>query len=272
MKTNNLFKIIKNYDSIKQIKQDIYALLIKKIESGTFRDCYKGQIKDKFGNSTTTNDFPSGECVVKIYKDLRYAQDFLKDFESSIIAKEQALLFNNKIGIPNKINYILPYATSIDINGTKETISVEPFLEGNFKKFYNNDGMEIEQENGKKFTTYSSAYSHFTWLNFRGRKVVTDLQGIFKNGKYYLTDPACQSLEQKYGNSDLGAQGIIKFLLYHKCSDACEKWPILNIKLLKKYLTDNEAASIKATKYSFEMTKNEKYRPIYENLLAEFNF
>ena len=78
MKTYNLFKILDNYNLI---DQDIYAVLIKKIESGSFRDCYKGEIKDKFGNFTTTNDFPSGECVVKIYKDPKYTQDFEKDFE-----------------------------------------------------------------------------------------------------------------------------------------------------------------------------------------------
>lgn len=269
MKTNNLFKVL---DNSNLIDQNIYALLIKKIESGSFRDCYKGEIKDKFGNFTTTKDFPSGECVVKIYKDPKYTQDFEKDFESSKVANEQALLFNKKIDIPNKINYILPYATYIDINGREELISIEPFLEGDFKKFYNNDGEEVEQEDGKRFNKHCSAFSHFTWLNFRGRMVITDLQGIFKKGKFYLTDPACQSLEQSYGNSDLGAQGIIKFLLFHKCTSICKKWPLLNIKFLKKFLTANDAASIKATKYSFEMTKNEKYRPIYEGLLAQFNF
>ena len=269
MKTNNLFKVL---DNSNLIDQNIYALLIKKIESGSFRDCYKGEIKDKFGNFTTTNDFPTGECVVKIYRDPKYAQDFVKDFESSKVANEQAVYFNLKIGKPNKINYILPYATSININGIEERISIEPFLEGDFKKFYNNDGEEIEQEDGKRFNKHCSAFSHFTWLNFRGRMVVTDLQGVFKNGKYYLTDPACQSLEQSYGNSDLGAQGIIKFLLFHKCTSICKNWPLLNIKFLKNFLTTNDAASIKATKYSFETTKNEKYRPIYEGLLAKFNF
>lgn len=269
MKTNNLYKII---DKSYLIKQDIYVLLKNKIDSGSFRDCYKGEIQDKFGNITTTNDFPSGKCVVKIYRDAKYSQDFVKDFESSKIAKEQALLFNQKIDKPNKINYILPYAASININGRKDKISIEPFLEGDFKKFYNNDGGEIEHEDGKRFNKHCSAFSHFTWLNFRGRKVVTDLQGIFKNGKYYLTDPACQSLEQSYGNSDLGAQGIIKFLLFHKCTSICKNWPLLDIKFLKKFLTTNDAASIKATKYSFEDTKNEKYGPIYEILLTKFSF
>ena len=254
------------------INLDIYAELEKEeVGSGSFRVCYNGIIKDKFGNLTTTNDFPSGECVVKIYKNHKYAQDFTKDLESLIVAKEQALLFNQKIGKPNKINYILPYETSIFIKGKEERVSIEPYLI-DFKKFYNNDGEEIEQEDGQRFNKYCSAFSHFTWTNFRGRMVVTDLQGKFENGKYYFTDPAIQSLEQSYGNSDLGAQGIIKFLLFHKCTSICKKWPLLNIKFLKKFLTTNDAASIKATKYRFEMTKNEKYRPIYEGLLAKFNF
>ena len=268
MKTNNLFKILDNNNLI---KQDIYAIFSKMIDSGSFRYCYKGKIHDKFGNITTTNDFPSGECVVKIYKNPKYCQDYIKDLNLSKVAKEQALYFNIKIGVPNKINYILPYVSSININGREERITIEPFLKG-FKKFYNSDGEEVEQEDGKRFNKHCSAFSHFTWLNFRGRMVVTDLQGIFKNGEYYLTDPACQSLEQSYGYSDLGAQGIIKFLLLHKCTSICKNWPLLNIKFLKNFLTTNDAASIKATKYSFEPTKNEKYRPIYEALLAKFNF
>ena len=51
-----------------------------------------------------------------------------------------------------------------------------------------------------------------------------DVQGIFKNGRYYLTDPACQSLEQLYGNSDLGAMGLIKFLMCHKHNNICQNW------------------------------------------------
>ena len=36
-----------------------------------------------------------------------------------------------------------------------------------------------------------------------------NVQGVFKNKKYYLTDPNCQSLDQKFVSTDL------KLLLYY---------------------------------------------------------
>jgi hypothetical protein len=51
-----------------------------------------------------------------------------------------------------------------------------------------------------------------------------DVQSIFKNKNYYLTDPACQSLVKKFSSTDLGTMGLCKFLLCHKHNDICAKW------------------------------------------------
>ena len=40
----------------------------------------------------------------------------------------------------------------------------------------------------------------------------------------YLTDPACQSPDQKFSSTDLGTMGLCKFLLCHKHNDICAKW------------------------------------------------
>lgn len=39
--------------------------------------------------------------------------------------------------------------------------------------------------------------------------VVCDLQGVITDDRFLLTDPAVNSLEQLFGNTDCGKQGMI---------------------------------------------------------------
>ena len=98
-------------------------------------------------------------------------------------------------------------------------VAIEPFLDGIYIKFSSNTRYE-----NPKFKSYIPDFSHFTWIRSKGRIVVMDVQGFFKNKKYYLTTPACQSLVQKFSSTDLGAMGLCKFLLYHKHNDIFTKW------------------------------------------------
>lgn len=284
--TKYLYKVFSNGETL---QKKIYAEFEPNyFADGAFRYCFRGKLKDLDGDKITTDDFPSGKCVVKVYKEVRFTQDYILDFVSSQYAYEQAILFNKVIGIPNKINFVLPYAGSVHLlagfklfglfkistnDDAKRYISpnmkvaIEPFLDGNYIKFSSNTGYE-----NPDFDAYIPAFSHYTWIYSRGTKVVLDVQGIFKNGKYYLTDPACQSLDRKFGNSDLGAMGLCKFVLCHKHNNICENWkwipPSLE-GLLKSY----NANSIKRTSFSFENWKNiQKYTPLYLNLLKLIKF
>ena len=209
------------------------------------------------------------------------------DFFGSQYAYEQAKLFNQFIGMPNKLNFILPYAASIQtLAGFKlfglfqistndeckkylspnKKVAIEPYLKGAYIKFSSNSGFEnpIFEE--------IPAFSHFTWIYSKGTKVVMDIQGIFNNDKYYLTDPACQSLNEQFGNSDLGAMGLCKFILCHRHNKYCEKWKWIP-KSFDGLLKTFNATSIKRTSFSFENRKNiEKYRPIYQHLLKSIKF
>ena len=255
---------------------------------GAFRYCFKGKIKNLNGKSVTPEDFPSGNCAVKVYINKCYTQDYMVDFFGSLYAHREALTFNNLIKIPNKLNFILPYAGSVHLlagfklfglfkvstdDEAKKyispdmKISIEPFISGNYIKFSSNSGYE-----NPVFKEYIPAYSHLTWLTSKGKKVVLDVQGVFKNGKYYLTDPACQSINQEYGNTDLGAMGLCKFLICHKHNKICEKWQWVP-KSFEGMLRVYNATSIKRTSFSFEYKKNiEKYKPIYLKLLSLIKF
>lgn len=148
---------------------------------------------------------------MKVYKDGENTQDYLLDFIGSQCAQEMAILFNKVIGIPNKLNFVLPYAASVNFlagfklfglfkvstdDNSKRYLSpnmkvaIEPYLFGNYIKFSSNSGYE-----NPNFNAYIPAFSHFTWIYTKGKRVVMDVQGIFKNQRYYLTDPAVQTLE-----------------------------------------------------------------------------
>lgn len=283
--TKYLYKVTTNG----LIRTSIYAKFeTNYFAEGAFRYCFKGTLKNINGNSVRTLDFPSGICVVKVYKNKENMQDYSLDFLGSQYAYEQAILFNSIIKIPNKFNFVLPYAGSIHLlagfklfglfkvstnDQAKKylekdmLVAIEPFLSGTYTKFSSNTGYE-----NPDFDAYIPAFSHFTWIYSKGRKVVTDVQGVFKNQRYYLTDPACQSIEGKFGNSDLGAMGLFKFILCHRHNDICKNW-IWIPKNLEGILRQYNANSIKRTSFKFEHWKNiQTYTPIYLQLLNLIKF
>lgn len=257
-------------------KKDQYSLYAKAdkktFASGSFRKCYKGNILSSITNKhTCTNDFPAGECVIKCYSDKNNVEDFKKDIACLLYARSLSSSFNKKIGEPNKINYVKPYISTAYIDGIQDNyILIEPYIKGTFRKFYNNDGSFVEQEDSKKFNKTIPAFSHYTWLISGKNRVITDLQGVYKNEKYYLTDPAIQSFNHDFGNSDLGACGILKFILEHKCSSLCRDWPMIKLPKLKKFLTDNDANTIKLSSF-YNYIDDEKYKRIYQLILKEPN-
>lgn len=257
--TNDLYKITEKGQKIKL--QDIFAAFnLTPFAQRAFRECFIGIILDKNKHLIKTADFPLGKCVVKKYKNNCKIIESIKDFFASFIANCYAIQFNNIIKIPNKLSFVNPYMT-ID-NVTKQFVYVEPYLEGEFIRFSNNAGFE-----NPDFNAFIPAYSHFTWLTSKGRMAVLDIQGTYINNKYYLTDPAVQSIEMAFGGADLGAGGIMIFLLKHKHNEICKNWKWIP-NGLSTYLNCCNAGSINRTYFNFEIAKiKEKYTPIYLQLL-----
>ena len=140
-----------------------------------------------------------------------------------------------------------------------EWLAVEPFLEGNYKKFISNTN---------ETSTFGDAlptFMHWNWVYSRGEKVVSDIQGVIKNGYYHLTDPAVQSVNQEYGLTDLGPYGILVFLAKHRHTQFCQNLPWPNyetIKLIRSF----HIAGNRRTTFSFEFHHDPKIRPFYMNI------
>lgn len=245
----------------KFLLKDIFAAFVQTpFAEGTFRECFIGVILDKNKKLLKTADFPLGKCIVKKYKKNCKIIENIKDLVSSFVADHYATQFNNLIKIPNKINFVKPYLTFDKV--TKQFVYVEPYLEGKYTKFSSNTGYE-----NPDYNAFIPAFSHLSWVVSKGQYVVLDVQGTYNNNKYYLTDPAIQSVEMKFGDSDLGAMGIMRFLLFHKHNDICQNWtwiPSQVSGVLRQY----NASSIARTSFRFEVGKGiVKYTPIYLALL-----
>lgn len=241
--------------------EGVYILFNQKpFAKGAFRECYLGFLVNKDKKTIKLSEFLSGKCVVKKYKAHCNVQDMAGDYNASYLAFTYAVAFNNIIKVPNKINFVYPCVTADKT--TNQYISVEPYIEGSYTKFSSNTGFE-----NPNFSAFIPAFAHYTWLNSKGRFVIMDIQGVFKDNKYYLTDPAIQSVKMEYGSSDLGAMGLIKFILCHKHNDICKNWKWIP-KQFNGVLAVFNATSIKRTSFRFEYGKNiEKYTPIYLGLL-----
>lgn len=66
-------------------------------------------------------------------------------------------------------------------------------------------------------------FQHYTFIKSRRYAICCDLQGVLDGAKYLLTDPAVNSLDKRFGNTDMGVDGILQVLGTHKCNSLCKK-------------------------------------------------
>ena len=104
----------------------------------------------------------------------------------------------------------------------KEIVCVEPYLDGSFVKVNSNSGHWKESKRAE----VAQAFSHWTWAETKGKKLVCDLQGVQqKDGTWLFTDPAVHTLQGGSGPTDLGFAGMHAFFYFHKCNEMCKGLP-----------------------------------------------
>ena len=247
--------LLKIYEEREFERTGYYATFDKKpFAEGTFRYCYKGTIKNKNGKVSTPDLFPNEYCVVKVLKKTgdNDVSDFYYDLKNYFYSKKISLAFNlenqSNSKIP-KMNYVNAYATTLDKYATyylfnfipfrnddqmekikkDELILIEPFIDGKYQKFINNDC--LFRSNTDNNVAY---FMHWNWVHSKGEKLICDVQGVKKKGKYELTDPATQSIDGEYGKSDLGPDSLIIFIYSHKHNKLCENLPWPNEEKIKE--------------------------------------
>ena len=278
--SNATTNILKVCDDKKVIRSSLTAEFEDKpFDEGTFRYCYEGIIKQG-KRQAYPNDFPSGRCVVKVFKDHNRSDSWLNETDNSLFSRKMANLFNsNKFseGL-YKIYFVSPYIAHLDEyagfklfglfnirnDDAKEKIKknkvlmIEPFLTGNYIKFVSNTNWTNPEIESKTIP----AFMHFTWVISKGTAIVSDVQGVIKDGCFLLTDPAVQSVNKSYGASDLGVFGLIQFLAKHEHNEYCNFLPWPNLQIMN-ILKATYQRTFRGTSFSFQFNICQNGRDAY---------
>ena len=183
---------------------------------GRFRLAYKGfwTTPDKFGKQCVIKKMRLGavinpttwDCTLKIYGRARtLAEQFNRGHYSNV-----------------PVHFTDTCRHTVVDSFPLEYVVVEDFLEGNFLKWCNNYGYISPKAMSEHITM--PAFVHWSWLYTRGQEMVCDLQGTRDENGYHLTDPVILSLNQAYGETDNGIEGMAMFFMNHECNDICRGW------------------------------------------------
>lgn len=196
--------------------------------------CYRGYTEGSY-------------CIVKIFKnESRYCNMSVsqRDVDMQVDARRLAAEFNDECE-PMKygetcnvhirdaaLGYFDEDRTFHDDYGYRfhadayDDFLLERQIRGSFEKFNSNSGWSTGRD------PILEAFSHWSWVQTGGQKLVCDLQGHREEDdglphtgeRYYylLTDPAICTPCHEYGESDLGQSGIDAFFAHHTCNQWCE--------------------------------------------------
>ncbi|XP_072137621.1 transient receptor potential cation channel subfamily M member 6-like isoform X3 [Mobula birostris] len=148
-------------------------------------------------------------CLKEIQQQ-RAAQKLIHRFNQM---KPQAIPYT-----PRFLDVFLVYCHSAG-----QWLTMEKYMNGEFRKYNNNNGDEIVPTNLLEETML--AFSHWTFEYTRGELLVLDLQGVGEN----LTDPSVIKAEEKmsqemeFGPANLGEEAIRNFTVKHHCNTCCKK-------------------------------------------------
>jgi len=171
-----------------------------------------GMIDQNIGKKMVAKSYYKGKQATK--------QMVSNDVETQAIAKALSHEYSSNGNIPAAVDFLHTSFYELvdrDDNDKMKWIGVEPYISGEYIKYNNNSGFV-----NPKFKETTQAFSHFTWQFSYGNIMVVDLQGV----NYILTDPQIHSKNNektKYGEGNLGSDGMALFFHSHKCNDTCRQ-------------------------------------------------
>ena len=193
----------------------------KSFAEGRFRRAYRGK--------WTAPPYAAGHtCVVKEFKETYTWKptDWDETVKINDRAKELAAGFNDAVATTKPISFtdvhVMKVVSTSDPYKTPrlhEYVTCEDFIPGTFNKWCNNYGY-ISTE-----SLSLPAFMHWSWNYTGGEEMVADLQGVRNPHSFKLTDPVIISLEEGYGATDMGVEGMAMFFLNHKCNSICTDLP-----------------------------------------------
>nr|DBA31795.1 TPA: hypothetical protein GDO54_007569 [Pyxicephalus adspersus] len=165
-----------------------------------------------------------------VYKEDTVLHLCLKEIQQQRAAQKMTSAFNamkpkSILYSPRFLEVFLLYCHSAG-----QWFAIEECMNGEFRKYNNNNGDEIVPTNMLEETML--AFSHWTFEYTRGELLVLDLQGVGEN----LTDPSViksgekRSSDMVFGPANLGDDAIKNFRSKHHCNSCCRKLKLPDLK------------------------------------------
>jgi len=174
--------------------------------------------------------YPGEAMVAKKLLDTEHASEalMLPFMRSTMVAMSHLKYFQralNDCKVPLNICFVYCYLYEYDHDESSACFIGEQRLDGKLVKFNGNNGyVNVSAPHSDAM----QAFSHFTFIESRGKNMVVDLQGTIDQSWVLLTDPQVLSRDQKdnespslYGHGDLGFNGIKQFFGTHNCGRIC---------------------------------------------------
>jgi DNA-directed RNA polymerase subunit RPC12/RpoP len=168
------------------------------------------------------------KAVAKVYFKVSASKAVIdRDVQSQSISKAIAREFLLNKSIPSAVDFIFTsYYKLLDCESSDpmQYFGSEPFIAGEYVKYNNNNGWKNVAFTDKAqaiFSDTAQAFSHYSWQFTYGNLMVVDLQGV----NHVLTDPQIHTQgdgENKFGEGNLGDDGIAAFFATHTCNDVCK--------------------------------------------------
>ena len=138
------------------------------------------------------------------------------DAKMQMVAEYWAQQFNRASPADAKIAFVVAQVLELPgrPDGPQRWASLEPMLRGRYEKHNNNAGAVLSG-------SLAQAFSHFTHHASGGELCICDIQGV---GGSLFTDPQIHSRSSaggSFGDGNLGASGIARFLATHRCGPLC---------------------------------------------------
>ena len=240
---------------------------------GRFRRAYMG--------TWTSPVWKRGQrCVVKELKDNFTWKP--SDWDTTKMIQEEAQEMANGFNAFSRTKYPIKF-TEMDVMEVSqrsdpeatprvgESVIVEEYIEGIFKKWCNNYGF-ISQE-AEKTAISMPAFMHWSWWNNNGQMMIADLQGVRNDNGYLLTDPVIlsDSGDNQYGCTDMGVEGMAMFFIKHRCNLICHTLPAPKFEDFVRQIPQLCRTAIPATQNCTAFASELKFpRPVKDAVLRTF--
>lgn len=141
------------------------------------------------------------------------------DVEMQIVAKKLAVQFSLSEHVEYAGDFILTCwyeietPTEVGLPASMVVFTAEPYIEGAYRKYNNNNGWI--NESGLDMSNTAQAFRHFTWEATFGQLMVVSIQGV----GCIFTDPQIHSVQGDiFGRGNLSKNGITAFFVTHECN------------------------------------------------------